>query len=141
MAETPPQISVIGLGGTISRKGSRSAVRRTIGELVRHVPAEVARLEAVDFRSVGSSALSLQDLCDVAHLVTSRIEHGADGIVVVQGTDTMEESVFALATMVPSRVPIVVTGAMRLRDQPGSDAAANVTDAIRVGLVTIGACL
>lgn len=114
------------------RKPGGSAARYNVAKLVRHVPAEVARLELVDFRAAGSSALSMQDLCDLAHVVVSKIEEGADGIVVVQGTDTMEESVFALATMVPPRVPIVVTGAMRLRDQPGSDADANVTDAIRL---------
>ena len=132
VTQEPPRISVIGLGGTIARKKGASAVRDRIDELVRHVPTGFARLEPIDFRAVGSSALSLQDLCDLAHLVRSATEDGADGIVVVQGTDTMEESISALATMLPPTVPIVMTGAMRLRDQPGSDATANVTDAIRV---------
>src|SRR3546814_8918424 len=39
-------------------------------------------------------------------------------------------SAFALVLLGPGRIPVVVTGAMRHPDAPGSDGAANLRDAV-----------
>jgi L-asparaginase len=54
-----------------------------------------------------------------------------DGIVVVQGTDTIEESSFAFELLVATPKPIVVTGAMRNATDPDYDGPNNLRDAVR----------
>ncbi|HEU4570419.1 MAG TPA: asparaginase [Gemmatimonadales bacterium] len=54
------------------------------------------------------------------------------GIVVTQGTDTLEESAYLLARTIPRDRPVVLTGAMRNADHVAWDGPDNVRDAVRV---------
>ena len=65
-------------------------------------------------KTVGSSDLTVDDVLAVAVRIEDLVAEGAvDGVVVTQGTDTMEESAFLLDLALDGRVPVVVTGAMR----------------------------
>ena len=54
------------------------------------------------------------------------------GVVVTQGTDTMEESSYLADLVVASDKPVVFTGAQRHADEPDSDGPRNLAQAIRV---------
>jgi L-asparaginase len=56
----------------------------------------------------------------------------ADGIVILHGTDIMEETAFFLDVTVPTSTPIVFTGAMRSASDPKADGPANILDAAAV---------
>jgi L-asparaginase len=130
------RVAVIGLGGTIAMRSAdgRGAVPGLVAEdLVDALPEAVARRVAhvENFRQVPGAHLGLQDLADLAARINALEAGGAaEGFVVVQGTDTIEETVFALELLCRGPAPVVVTGAMRHAGQTSSDGAANIANAI-----------
>jgi len=54
------------------------------------------------------------------------------GVVVTQGTDTIEETAYLTARSVRTDTPIVFTGAMRTSEDLSWDGPANLADAVRV---------
>ncbi|QIN80048.1 asparaginase [Rubrobacter marinus] len=135
---TLPQIAVLSLGGTISstRSGSGSGVTPTLtGEaLVESVPeiAEAAEVSAEAFRQLPSPEITVDDLVELAAEISRRVEGGAAGVVVTQGTDTIEESSFVLDLLLDVDAPVVMTGAMRNPTLPGADGPANLLASVRV---------
>ena len=67
----------------------------------------------------------------------SRAPTEADGIVLTQGTDTLEESAFALWLLNDSATHIAATGAMRNPTLPGADGPANVRAAALTALSSL----
>lgn len=132
-----PKVAVLSLGGTISSvRGSGPGVvpRLTGRDLVESVPqiAEVAEVEAESVRQVPSSDLTIEDLVEVAGEAASRLRSGAEGVVITQGTDSIEETAFAMDLLVEGEKPVVVTGAMRNPTLPGADGPANLLASVQV---------
>ncbi|MGW7430711.1 asparaginase domain-containing protein [Streptomyces sp. NPDC054861] len=92
-------------------------------------PAGGPHVRLRDFRRLPSSSLSFDDLAALADEVRRTVAEGS-GVVVVQGTDTLEETAFLLDLLCPTSEPVVVTGAMRRPDLPGADGPANLAAAI-----------
>jgi L-asparaginase len=103
-------------------------------ELIKSVPRlrEIAELETVAFRQIPSGDLSFSDLIALAAQITKRFDAGTTGVVVTQGTDTIEETSFALDLLVHDSRPVVVTGAMRNPTLAGPDGPANLLAAVQV---------
>ena len=133
-----PEVAVLSLGGTISSTqtegGSGVAPSLTGEALVEDVPeiSEVAEVSAESFRQVPGSELTLEDLIELATEIEDRIDEGATGVVVTQGTDTIEETCFVLDLLVERDAPVVVTGAMRNPTLPGAEGPANLLASVRV---------
>jgi L-asparaginase len=136
-----PRVTVFSLGGTIASTsagggGAAGGVTPRLGaqDLVEAVPQlrEVADLETVAFRQTSSGDLTLPDMIALAAEITRRLDAGVSGVVVTQGTDTIEETSFALDLLVRSPRPVVVTGAMRNPTLAGPDGPANLLGAVQV---------
>ncbi len=127
-------ISIFFLGGTISMAGAGAGVVSRLGaeDLLAAVPG-LADLDvtvtAHDFRRLPSASIAFADLLE---LVGAARAEQADGIVVVQGTDTIEETAFLLDLLWSLPAPVVVTGAMRNPTLAGPDGPANLLGAITV---------
>ncbi len=124
-------VTVFTLGGTISAAGG--GVGRLTGAevLAQLAPSPDVDVRLHDFRRIPSSNLTVDDLAELAALIDSAGAAGS-GAVVVQGTDTIEESAFLLDLVCAQHRPVVVTGAMRRPDLPGADGPANLAGAIAV---------
>jgi L-asparaginase len=131
------KILLLSLGGTITMTGgSGPGITPTLGadDLVRAVPGldRVAALETASPFRVPGPSLSFADLTGVAALLEERLGGDCDGAVVVQGTDTIEETAFLFDLLVRSDKPVVVTGAMRGAETAGADGPANLLAAATV---------
>lgn len=135
-----PRVLVVSLGGTITMTATPGSggIRPTLTaeQLLAAEPrlAQVAELEAVTPMSLPGASLSLAQLQAVAALLRTRLD-GAPGspvgAVVVQGTDTIEDTAFVLDLLATGGgAPVVVTGAMRGPQAPGADGPANLLAAV-----------
>lgn len=129
-----PSVSVLALGGTIASTGAGAGVTPTLTaqQLVESVPGlgGAARIRADTFRQVPSPELTLIDISALADEIGRRLESGDAGVVVTQGTNTIEETSFALDLLVAGDAPVVVTGAMRNPTLAGADGPANLLAAV-----------
>jgi len=131
----PGEIVVAALGGTIASARPAAggvAPSLTAQDLLDAVPGLPANVDAVSFRSLPGSSVTVPDLMALHELLEARFAAGAAGAVVTQGTDTIEESAYALDLVHRGPQPIVVTGAMRNPVLAGPDGPANLLGAVRV---------
>lgn len=131
-----PRILLLAVGGTIATvAGEHGQVEPVLtgADLVRALPEaqEVADITAPALRPRSSRAMTPEDMRRLAQRVTDE-SAGFDGVVITHGTDTLEETVYALACMLPRDRPIVLTGAMRQSGTAGADGPANLQAALRV---------
>lgn len=138
-----PVVSILSVGGTITMTDSgRGGVepRLDAETLLAALPAlkGFAQLRARTLSTLPSPHMNLATVAVLAAAVDEEITAGADGVVVTQGTDTIEESAFALDLMLKPRVPVVITGAMRNPTLPGADGPANLSAAVRTAAEPLG---
>jgi L-asparaginase len=141
-ATAKPDVLVIGTGGTISGAANggdptnlqdyKSGTYK-IEDMVAQLPRKdkIADVSTYQFGNKGSGSYSISDLYDLSLSVDQALT-SYDGVVVTTGTDTMEEIAYFLDLTVRSEKPVVVTGAMRPWDVIGTDAPANLYNAIKL---------
>ncbi|OLZ41930.1 glutamyl-tRNA(Gln) amidotransferase subunit D [Natrinema saccharevitans] len=131
-----PTISLISTGGTIAstvdyRTGAVTA-QFDAEDVLRAVPdlAGRANYRGRVVANILSENMEPPIWQDLARAVREEIEAGADGVVVMHGTDTMQYSASALSFMLETPVPIVFTGSQRSADRPSSDNVMNAVSAV-----------
>ena len=131
-------IAVFTLGGTIAMYERDGVVTRLTGaDLTGAIPglADIgAGLDVRDVVAVPSADLTFAGMLEVIAAAERAVADGATGVVVIQGTDTLEETAFLADLVWPHTEPFVVTGAMRNPKLAGPDGAANVLAAARVAV-------
>lgn len=133
-----PKIVVIGTGGTIvSRADDRTGAAHPalpIEELIDSIPdlRDNANITARSLFTIFSEDVNADHWQELAKAVAEEINKGADGVMILHGTDTMGYTAAALSFMlgdVPK--PVVLVGAQRSPDRPSSDAPSNIQAALR----------
>jgi L-asparaginase len=131
-------VAIVFTGGTIASRvdpDSGDVVPQLSGaEILAAAPgvADAADVEAIDWGLVPASHMRFAQLIDVAGVVGQALARPeVTGAVLVQGTDSIEETCFAYDLLVRSDKPVVVTGAMRNASQPDYDGPRNLADAVR----------
>ena len=130
-------VAVFGLGGTIamtSTAGGGVVPSLSAEQLVAAVPGLAdldVDLRVVSFRGRPGASLSFADLIDLAAAIRHELGAGVVGVVVTQGTDTIEETSYLLDLLHTAAEPVVVTGAMRNPTLAGADGPANLLAAVQ----------
>ncbi|MCG0288798.1 asparaginase [Streptomyces sp. PSAA01] len=136
-----PKVAVIGTGGTIAGV-SKSKVsfddyeagKLRVSRLVNDLRPEVNRIADVTTQQFGNKDSNNYTIPEYRRL-TAAVDHALqfnDGVVVTTGTDTMEEFAYWLDLTVRSDKPVVLTGSVRPWTVIGSDAPANLYNAIHL---------
>lgn len=136
-AATLPLVGYVALGGTIASVAAPGRAGTAPGlssaQLLEAVPEldTVARFETADTVRVGSCELTLAHILAVRDTAVELLDRGARGVLISQGTDSLEETAFALDVVWDRPEPVVFTAAMRTPAMPGADGPANLLGAAR----------
>lgn len=132
------RVAVLFTGGTISMlvdpvAGGKVPTLDGDGILAR-VPGirEIADLVTIDLGRTPASHFTFPKLFEIASEIRRcQADPSIDGVVVVQGTDVIEETAFLWDLVLDGDPPVIVTGAMRAPAEPDDDGPANLRAAVR----------
>jgi L-asparaginase len=130
-------VVVISTGGTIAstkESGGGASPELTGEDLVANVHGLSKNVELVtyDFSNIPSPHFSVQQMHKLSELVVEYDHHNTvDGIVITQGTDTLEEVAYFVDLCYDGETPIVFTGGMRNPSLASPDGPANLLTAVR----------
>ena len=128
-----PRVAVVFTGGTISM-GFDPVAGGNVPSLdgaaiLARTPGldAIADVVAIDRGLTPASHFTFADLMTLRGVIAGALDdEDIDGVVVVQGTDTIEETAFAWDLTLESPKPVLVTGAMRASHEEGYDGPANL---------------
>lgn len=135
-----PKLAVAALGGTVSMQAGSAGegvIPTVSGETLLACVPELSLLAEVTIETLGllpSASLDFEFLLSVLSWANFQIKQGAAGVVIIQGTDTLEETATFFDYVWDHDAPLVLTGAMRSAGQAGAEGPANLLDACRVAL-------
>jgi L-asparaginase len=142
-AKDLPRVIILATGGTIAGAGASAdragytAGKIPIDDLIGAIPSvkKVANITGEQISSIGSQDMTI----DIWKKLAVRINQiyankEADAVVITHGTDTQEETAYFLDLVVPSDMPVVLTGSMRPATAISADGPKNLYDAILVAI-------
>src|SRR5678809_858127 len=138
-----PRVIILATGGTIAGVGASSdragyeAGKIPVDQLVGAIPTvkKIATITGEQISSVGSQDMTIDIWKKLAVRINEIIaKKEAEGIVITHGTDTQEETAYFLDLVVPSEMPVVLTGSMRPATAISADGPKNLYDAITVAI-------
>ncbi|MBD9527433.1 asparaginase [Paracoccus sp. PAR01] len=133
-----PLVAVIATGGTIaSRKGAEGAASPALTgqDLLDLLPPLPLRLRAVELLAKDSSTLTLADMQGISDEVGLQLaDPDIAGVVILHGTDAMEETALLVRLQHHAQKPVVFTGAQFSADSTAPDGPANLAHAVQLAL-------
>lgn len=129
-------VAIASLGGTITMTSGDKSTGLTpslsVNQLVEGIPHLKDSYEIISntIETIPGASLSFDNIMTTLDWAEMAIKGGAEGAVVVQGTDTIEETAYLLDLFWAHDEPLIVTGAMRSPQQAGADGPANLLSSV-----------
>jgi L-asparaginase len=99
--------------------------------------ADIADLVTIDLGRTPASHFSFPKLFEIgSEIRRCQADPTIDGVVVVQGTDVIEETAFLWDLVLDRPEPVIVVGAMRAPSDANDDGPSNLRDAVRCAAST-----
>lgn len=135
------KVALIFTGGTIAMKVDKSLQ----GAIPSLTPNEIMmtlsgiddfdQLITYEYSAKPSPFLTIYDMQQIANLTEDYLaKDDIAGVVIVHGTDTLEETAFFLHSVIQSDKPVVLTGSMKNASEFGYDGLTNLASSIKVCL-------
>ncbi len=138
LAAETPRVHMISTGGTIA---GGPAGPLNAANLLERAPEIAKRADVTfeDFSNIDSSRMTPELQLKLAKRVREIFEKdkALEGIVITHGTDSLEESAFALDLLVDSDRPVVFAAAQRPPREADSDGPRNLLNAVRVAAAPV----
>ena len=141
LAAAKPNIYILATGGTIAgssasaTEGNYTAGSKGVEDILSAVPqlGDLATIKSEQISNIGSQEMNDEIWLKLANRVSELLtKNDVDGVVIVHGTDTMEETAYFLSLVIKSKKPIVLVGAMRNADSMSADGPLNIYNAVSV---------
>lgn len=136
-SDTRPQIAVILTGGTIvcayDPESGLSRPAYGINDLLAAAPGLKERFRLLPealFNIPGTQLTLGHGLAICRALARFQADPEIQGAVVIQGTDTLDETAYLASLLAEGEKPVVFTGAMKSFHEPYQDAAGNLAGAV-----------
>lgn len=132
-----PKVAVIFTGGTISMsidKRIGAAIPSLSGEQIMSLVTNIDRyadIETNNFCKCPGPHITPELMLELKNLIEEYIKReDITGVVLLQGTDTLEETAYFLDLSIDTYKPIILTGAMRNSSELGYDGPSNLSSAV-----------
>lgn len=127
-------ISLMTLGGTIAMRDQGDGARPADGPdaLLRNLGLQDLGISVspIEICNQPSGHLTPGDIYALVPRIAEAFAAGASGLVITQGTDTLEETAFILDLLLARGAPVIMTGAMRPASHMAPDGPANLRNAL-----------
>ncbi|MEK4301289.1 asparaginase [Oceanobacillus sp. FSL W8-0428] len=131
------KVLMIATGGTIASDTNEKSGKLASGVLTGEeiiekcdIPADI-EVKVDSFFQKASMHLNFTDLIKIKEEIDNYLnEEAFDGIVITQGTDTLEEASYFMHLISNYSIPIVFTGSQRSPQEVGTDSFINIKNAI-----------
>jgi L-asparaginase len=133
-------IAIIGLGGTIAMVKDNTGFAMPSLNLSQILEKsginvnESIKIHPLNLSNVPGVNISFQLLLELAQKIKELEKDGVNGVIITQGTDTLEETSYFIDLILDNSIPVIFTGAQRNPSLPGSDAALNISDSLTVAM-------
>lgn len=135
------KVALVFTGGTIAMKVDKDLH----GAIPSLSPSEIIgalsgidefeNLEVYEFSRKPSPSITPRDMKDLADIVEDFLKRDdIAGVVIVHGTDVLEETAFYMNSVISSKKPVVLTGSMKNASELGYDGLTNLVSSVKVCL-------
>jgi L-asparaginase len=135
------RVAILFTGGTISMVADAAAGGKVPtldgAAILARAPGigDIADLVTVDLGRTPASHFTFSKLFEIGGEIRRwQADPSIDGVVLVQGTDVIEETAFLWDLVLDGDAPVIVTGAMRAASDPNDDGPENLRNAVRCAI-------